>query len=257
MRLANKVAIITGAASGIGLETAQIFAREGARIVIADLNEAGANSAAQTLAGDGHLGMACDVTDSGRVNEVVAATIDALGQVDILINNAGVASVPGDGFAGAVAAGEFGILHMSDEAFDKMMAIHVSGAMYFIRACVRSMQAAGGGAIINLSSIAGLAGLGPVHYASAKAALLGMTKSLARDLGPAGIRVNAICPGVIDTPMTQAVPDKYIEPQVKATPLRRKGVAADIGNTALFLASDDGSFLSGQALSPNGGLVIT
>lgn len=257
MRLQDKIAIITGGASGIGLETAQIFAREGAQLVIADLNAAGAEQAAASLSGSGHLGLACDVTNSARVNEVVAAAIETHGKIDILINNAGVASLPNDGFAQAMEAREFGVLHMSDDAFTQMMAIHVSGAMYFIRACVRSMMAAGGGSIVNLSSIAGLVGHGPVHYASAKGALLGMTKSLARELGPANIRVNAICPGVIDTPMTQAVPDKFIDPQVKATPLRRKGVAADIAHTALFLACDEGAFLTGQAISPNGGLVIT
>lgn len=257
MRLKNKVAVITGGASGIGLETARIFAREGAQIVIADLNGDGAQAAAESLPGDGHLGFACDVTDRPRVDEVIAAAIESLGKVDVLMNNAGVDKLPNDGFQEAIAAREFPVLHMTDEAFIKMMNIHVSASLYFTRASVRSMMKSGGGSIINISSIAGLVGQGLVHYASAKGAILGMTKSLARELGPANIRVNAICPGVIDTPMTDGVPDAYIQPLIKQTPLRRKGGAADIANTALFLACDEGAFLTGQALSPNGGLVIT
>jgi 3-oxoacyl-[acyl-carrier protein] reductase len=257
MRLENKVAIITGGASGIGLETARIFAREGAQVAIADLNVDGAEAAAKSLPGSGHLGFGCNVTDSARVDKVVAATIEAFGKVDVLMNNAGVDKLPNDGFQEAIAAREFPVLHMTDEAFTQMMNIHVSGSLYFTRACVRSMMEAGGGSIINISSIAGLVGRGPVHYATAKGALLGMTKSLANQLGPAQIRVNAICPGVIDTPMTDGVPDEYLKPLIKQTPLRRKGSAADIANTALFLACDEGAFLTGQALSPNGGLVIT
>jgi NAD(P)-dependent dehydrogenase (short-subunit alcohol dehydrogenase family) len=119
------------------------------------------------------------------------------------------------------------------------------------------MLEAGSGSIINVASIAGLAGMGPPAYASAKGALLGLTKSLARELGPAGIRVNAICPGIIATPMTAAVPDAFLEPMVRATPLRRKGDARDIAEAALYLASDASTFVTGQQLSPNGGIIIT
>ena len=256
MRLDGKVAIITGGASGIGLETARIFASEGARVAIADLNGEGAEAAAKGLPGDGHLGLACDVTDSARVDAVVEETIAKLGNVHVLMNNAGVDGFPDDGMQQAIEAREPSTVHMPDDAFNRMLAIHASGSFYFTRATIRSMRDAGGGSIINISSIAGTVGFGRIHYSAAKGALLGMTKSLARELGGLKIRVNAICPGVIDTPMTQAVPDAYLEPMVKQTPLRRQGTASDIGYTALFLACDEGAFLSGQALSPNGGLVI-
>ena len=257
MRLENKIAIITGAASGIGKATAELFARQGARVAIADLNGEGAESVAKSLSGSGHLGFSCDVTDSARVNELVAEVIEQHGRVDVLMNNAGVDRLPGDGFDEAIALREPPVLHISDDAITKMLAIHVSGAIYFVRAVGRSMLEAGSGSIINVASIAGLAGMGPPAYASAKGALLGLTKALARELGPAGIRVNAICPGIIATPMTAAVPDAFLEPMVRATPLRRKGDARDIAEAALYLASDASTFVTGQQLSPNGGIIIT
>ena len=256
MRLENNIAIITGGASGIGKATAEVFAREGASIAIADLNGEGAEAAAKSLPGSGHMGFACDVSDSARVDEVVAAVVERHGRIDVLMNNAGVDRLPNDGFDEAIARRELPILHMSDEALLKMLAIHIGGAVYFIRAAVPTMLAAGSGSIINISSIAGLAGMGTAAYASAKGGLLGLTKSLARELGPAGIRVNAICPGVIATPMTAAVPDAFLEPMIAATPLRRKGDARDIAETALYLASDDSRFVTGQQISPNGGIVI-
>jgi len=256
MRLENNVAIITGGASGIGKATAEVFAREGASIAIADLNGGGAEAAAKSLPGSGHMGFACDVSDSARVDEVVAAVAERHGRIDVLMNNAGVDRLPNDGFDEAIARRELPILHMSDEALLKMLAIHIGGAVYFTRATVSTMLAAKAGSIINISSIAGLAGMGTAAYASAKGGLLGLTKSLARELGPAGIRVNAICPGVIATPMTAAVPDAFLEPMIAATPLRRKGDARDIAETALYLASNDSRFVTGQQISPNGGIVI-
>jgi len=255
-RLEGKVAIITGAASGIGLATARMFAREGARIAIADLNGDGARAAAKSLPGAGHLGFDCDVTDRPRVDEVVHEVVDAHGRVDVLMNNAGVDGFADDGRAAAAEHREPVLLHMSDAAFQRMLAIHVHGAFYFARAAARSMFRQRSGAILNVSSIAGLAGMGMVHYSTAKAALLGMTRSLARELGPVGIRVNAICPGVIDTPMTQAVPSQFIQPMVASTPLRRQGSADDIAGCALYLACEEGSFVTGQAISPNGGIHI-
>jgi len=256
MRLENKVTIVTGGASGIGRATAEKFAQEGARVVIADLNVEGAEGVAKSLSGSGHLAFACDVTDSARVREVCAAVVDTCGTIDVLMNNAGVDRVPGDGFDEAIARREPPILHMTDEAIHKMYAIHAYGAMYFVRGVLPSMLAAGSGSIINVSSIAGLSGMGTPAYAGAKAALLGLTKSLAREVGPAGIRVNAICPGVIATPMTAGVADAMIEPMVRATPLRRQGDARDIADAAVYFASDESGFVTGQQLSPNGGIII-
>ena len=146
---------------------------------------------------------------------------------------------------------------MGDEAFMKMIHIHVGGSFYFSKAAVPSMLAGGGGAIINVASIAGLAGWGNAAYASAKGGILGLTKSMARELGAAQIRVNVICPGVIDTPMTDRVKDEMLAPLIGLTPLRRKGSAEDIANAALYLACDESGFVTGQQISVNGGFVIT
>jgi 3-oxoacyl-[acyl-carrier protein] reductase len=148
------------------------------------------------------------------------------------------------------------ITHMTDEAWTRMLAIHLNGAFFCARAAAQLMLPARSGSIINLSSIAGLAGMGPIHYATAKGGVLGFTRSLARELGRFGIRVNAICPGAIDTPMTQSVPDVALKGMLAATPLGRLGHASEIASTAVFLACDDSSFITGQAISPNGGVHI-
>jgi len=256
MRLEGKVAIVTGGASGIGKATAEVYAREGAAVAIVDQNGEGARTVATGLPGAGHLGFACDVTNSSQVDAVVAAVLEQHGRIDVLLNNAGVDRLPGDGFDAATERREPPVMHITDDAITRMLAIHVSGAIYFVRASVPAMVEARAGSIINISSIAGLAGMGSSAYAAAKGALLGLTKSLARELGPSGIRANAICPGVITTPMTATVPDAFLEPLVRATPLRRKGDAADVAEAALYLAGDESRFVTGQQISPNGGIVI-
>ena len=146
---------------------------------------------------------------------------------------------------------------MSDAGWTRMIDIHLNGAFYCTRAMVkRLLDAKQGGSVICISSIAGLAGWGPVHYSAAKAGLLGLVRSLARFAGPVGIRANAICPGVIDTPMTQAIAPQAIAGLKALTPLGRLGVADDIAALAVYLASDESGFVTGEAISPNGGLVI-
>jgi 3-oxoacyl-[acyl-carrier protein] reductase len=137
-----------------------------------------------------------------------------------------------------------------------MLAIHLNGAFFCARAAVVPMLEQGSGSIVNMSSIAGLGGMGAIHYATAKAGLLGFTRALAREVGARGIRVNAICPGAIETPMTQNVPAPVMKGMIAATPLRRMGTADEIAAAALFLASDESSFITGQWLSPNGGIFI-
>ncbi len=138
-----------------------------------------------------------------------------------------------------------------------MLDIHLNGAFYCTREALRRMLPARAGSVIQMSSIAALSGMGVAHYATAKAGLLGLTRALAREVGPRGIRVNAICPGVVDTPMTAAVPAPLVEMMVGQTPLRRLGEPEDIAATAVYLASDDSKFLTGQTLSPNGGIHMT
>jgi 3-oxoacyl-[acyl-carrier protein] reductase len=255
MKLSGRVAYVSGAGSGLGRAMATIFAAHGARVVANDLREDAVGETVAALEGTDHMVAPGDVADSARVNEIFADVKRHYGRLDILVNNAGVDRTPDDGWD-KLLAGELQILHMSDTGWQRMLDIHLNGAFFACRAGVPLMQINGQGSIINISSIAGLAGMGQAHYATCKAGLLGLTRSLARDLGPHNIRVNAICPGAIDTPMTKAVPDAMMKPLIRATPLRRLGVADDIANAALYLASDDSGFVTGQYLSPNGGIHI-
>ena len=253
MKLEGRVAFVTGGGSGLGRAIADAFAREGARVAVNDLNESSAKETASELAGGGHLVLAGDVSDSARVAAMFAEVERACGRLDVLVNNAGVDHVPGDGLD-QLGAGGSQILRMGDDGWARMLAIHLNGAFYCAREAVRRMLPAKSGSIINMSSIAGLGGLGPLHYSTAKAGLLGFTRALARDLGPHGIRVNAICPGAIDTPMSRRIPEPMLKPLVAMTPLGRVGQPDDIAAAALYFASDDSGFVTGQWLSPNGGI---
>ncbi|MFK7895752.1 MAG: SDR family NAD(P)-dependent oxidoreductase [Myxococcota bacterium] len=255
MRLKGKNAIVTGAGSGIGLAIAERFAAEGARVALLDIRLDTAEQAAANLSGEGHVAIQADVSDSASVSAAFAAYDEQVGRVDLMINNAGVDRTPGDGFD-EMMKGELQLLNMSDDAFRMMMAINVEGVFYCMRESVRLMKRDGvAGSIVNMSSIAGLAGQGTLHYATSKAALLGMTRSAARSLGGLGIRVNAVCPGVIDTPMTRGVPDAALKGVMAGTPLQRMGMPEDIAQAVLYLSSEESSFVTGQWLSPNGGLV--
>lgn len=256
MRLEDRVAIVTGAGSGIGREIAHRFAAEGARIAAVDLRPASAEETIAQLEGSGHFACAVDVANPDSVREMIGKVDAEFGRIEILVNNAGVDHMPGDGREKLLETGQQTI-HMSDEGFTSLMAINVNGVFFCLREAVKVMEReSSGGSIINMSSIAGLSPNGNVSYAASKAAVLGMTRATARELGRFGIRVNAICPGVIDTPMTAGVPDPMLEPLLRATPLGRKGQPEDIAATALFLASDESSFITGQWISPNGGLVM-
>lgn len=256
MRLEGKTAVVTGAGSGIGKAIAEVFAADGARVALLDIRGETAEAAASGLAGEGHVALAADVADSASVALAFAEVDAAFGRVDVLINNAGVDRTPGDGFEEAMK-GEVQLLHMSDDSFRRMFAINVDGVFFGSREAVKIMQREGnGGSIVNMSSMAALGGLGLPHYAATKAAVLGFTRSCARQLGRLQIRVNAVCPGVIDTPMTEAVPDVALKGLVQTTPLGRVGQPEEIASAALFFASDESSFVTGQWMSPNGGLVI-
>lgn len=256
MKLAERVAVVTGAGSGIGREIARVFAAEGARIAAVDLRPEAAEETLAMLDGEGHFAGAVDVSDGGSVVESFAAIDAALGRVDVLVNNAGVDHWPGDGRDKLLETGQQTI-HMSDEGFTGLMGVNVNGVFFCLREAVKLMQReSAAGSVINMSSIAGLSPNGNVSYAASKAAVLGITRATARELGRFGIRVNAICPGVIETPMTEGVPDPLLAPLIRATPLGRRGTPGDIASTALFLASEESSFITGQWISPNGGLVM-
>lgn len=257
MRLADKVAVVTGAGSGIGRAIAQAFAREGATLAVVDVREAAAQETVALLGGRSHRAYVCDVADGAAVVRAFDAIDAAYGRIDVVVNNAGVDKVAGDGMDKLLENRGLLTPFMSDEAFQRMMAINVFGVFACTReGAKRMLRDARGGAIVNMSSIAGLTAQGVTHYAASKSAVLGLTRATARELGPHGIRVNAICPGVIDTPMAAGVPEAALKPLLGATPLRRIGKPEDIASAAVYLASEESSFVTGQWLSPNGGLVM-
>jgi 3-oxoacyl-[acyl-carrier protein] reductase len=239
MKLEGRVAWVTGGGSGLGRAISERFAAEGARVAVNDLRPETAKETVERLPGSGHLALAGDISDSARVAEMGEEIAKTCGRLDVLVNNAGVDRTPGDATDKLLATGSI-TPHMSDEGWTRMLAIHLNGAFFCARAAVVQMLEQGSGSIVNMSSIA----------------LLGFTRALAREVGARGIRVNAICPGAIETPMTQNVPAPVMKGMIAATPLRRMGTADEIAAAALFLASDESSFITGQWLSPNGGIFI-
>lgn len=272
MKLENRIALVTGGGSGIGRAIAHLFAEEGARVVVNDLR---LESAEKTVKGmrDPARGRAiqADVADSAQVRAMFTAAERELGALDVLVNNAGIAVGPGDDRAAVVKKAETRIMemlsgqgiqthlditeNMSDEAWRRMLAVHVDGTFFCTREALRLMSRRNRGAIVNISSVAALMGLEAApHYSAAKGAILSFTRAVAREVASRGIRVNAICPGYIDTPMTEGVPPLIRAATLSRTPLGRLGEPGEVAATALFLASDDSSFFTGQWLSPNGGL---
>ena len=258
-RLDGKVAVVTGAGGGLGRAMSLTFAEEGAAVICQDLDEGTMKATVDAIAATAGRAMpwACDVADSAAIDAMFEAATSTMGLVTVLVNCAGVDRTPGDGSGEGNLGMETQLAVMSDAGWQRMIDIHLNGAFYCTRAMVkRLIDAKQGGSVICISSIAGLAGWGPVHYSAAKAGLLGLVRSLARFSGPLGIRANAICPGVIDTPMTQSIAPELIAALRTLTPLGRLGVPDDIAALAVYLASDESGFVTGQAISPNGGLVI-
>jgi 3-oxoacyl-[acyl-carrier protein] reductase len=246
MNVENKVAIITGAGSGIGRETALLFGKEGAKVVVADMNEkAGVETAEQIRKNGGDAFFArLDVSDREQSKQVVCDTLERFGKIDILINNAGIIQ-------------DALVSRMTEDQWDKVITIDLKGPFNCIQAVVEAMTNHGTGEIINVSSIVGLYGnVGQSNYSAAKAGLIGLTKTLAKELGKKGIRVNAVAPGFIVTPMTATVPDKILEMMKEKTPLRRLGQPDDVAFALLYLASDEANFVNGAVLSVDGGLLI-
>jgi len=273
-RLEGRVCVITGAASGIGAESARLFAEEGAHVVVNELRLEAAEQTVASMKGPaGGRAIQADVADSAQVKAMFATIERELGTLDILVNNAGIAFGPGDDRADVnrkseaivmeLLSGRGGETHLdvtqnlSDESWRRMLAVHLDGTFFCTREALRLMSQKNRGAIVNLSSVAALMGLEVVpHYSAAKGAILAFTRAVARDVASRGIRVNAICPGYIDTPMTERMSPLIRAAVIARTPLRRTGEPHEVAATALFLASDDSSFFTGQWLSPNGGLFI-
>lgn len=246
MRVENKVVIITGAGSGIGRETAILFGKEGAKVVVADVNEKAGQETAELIRNNGSDAFFAklDVSDREQSKEVVKDTLERYGKIDILINNAGIIQ-------------DALISKMTEDQWDKVITIDLKGPFNCIQAVVEAMTKHGTGEIINVSSIVGLYGnIGQSNYSAAKAGLIGLTKTLAKELGRKGIRVNAVAPGFIYTPMTATVPEKILEMMKEKTPVKRLGRPDDIAYALLYLASDEANFVNGAVLSVDGGLLL-
>jgi 3-oxoacyl-[acyl-carrier protein] reductase len=267
VKLEGKVAVVTGGGSGIGEAICIRFAGEGARVAVVDINPDAAKLTAQ-LAGEG-LALEADVSDSRAVESALAETEAQLGPVDVWVNNAGI---PGGAHVdrvnpraeqqmaeaanGRITTPLEALVRISDEEWRQMLAVHLDGTFYGTRAAAKSMATRASGVIINVASICGIEGCtGHPHYSAAKAGILGLTRSVAKELIVQGVRVNAIAPGFIDTPMMKGMTETLTAAVVVQTPHGRLGRPDEIAATAAFLASGDATFYVGETISPNGGFV--
>jgi NAD(P)-dependent dehydrogenase (short-subunit alcohol dehydrogenase family) len=248
MLLKGRTAVISGAASprGIGLATARLFASHGARIAILDIDGAAAETAAAGL-GDGHLGVPCDVADRDQCRLAAGEVVARFGQVDILINNAGVTQ-------------PVKLMEIDPASWDRILDINLRGVLYLSQAFIPHMRERRCGSIVCMSSVSAQRGggiFGGPHYSAAKAGVLGLAKAMARELGPDGIRVNCITPGLIQTDITGGkLTDEMRRDILKGIPLNRLGEAGDVAGAYLFLASDLSAYVTGAVIDVNGGMLI-
>lgn len=246
MRLPNKISIITGSANGIGLATAHKFAAEGAVVIVCDIDRAQVEAAVAAIhaAGgraDGHV---VDVAERASVEAMVAAVTARHGRIDVLVNNAGITR-------------DARLVKMTEADFDAVIAVNLKGTFNCAKAVAATMLAQGAGAIINASSIAGTHGnFGQSNYAASKAGVIGLTRTWARELGPGGVRVNAVVPGAVATHMLDAVPAAVLDQIRDACWLRRVGRPEELANVYAFLASDEASYVNGATIEVSGGVSI-
>jgi 3-oxoacyl-[acyl-carrier protein] reductase len=269
MSLQDRIAVVTGGGSGLGEAISRRFAAEGAQVVVNDLTEERAAAVACELDPPGHA-IAADVADSAAVNAMFAEVADRYGRVDVLVNNAGIGygdrdeidrfNQQGEAVIDAMASGspppenpwDFTV-HITDESWRRVVDIHLSGTFYCIRAALPLMSR--GASIVNMSSVGAVLGTpGVPHYSAAKAGILGLTRAVAGEVAPRGIRVNAIMPGPILTPLAEAFSPKLHAMLVSGVPMGRPGMPHEVAATAYFLASEESSYLTGQSISPGGGI---
>ena len=246
MRLKDKVAIITGAGRGIGQATAIKFAREGAKVMVCDINQEWIDETVRQCKAEGSdaIGQIADVRDMKSLEAMVKTTVDKWGRIDCLVNNAGIVA-------------DAQLKNMTEDQFDRVIDINLKGVYNCTKAVVHKMLEQQSGVILNASSIVGLYGnFGQTNYAAAKFGVIGMAKTWARELGRKGIRSNAVCPGFIATPILSTVPEKVIHALEERVPMGRLGKPEEIANTFAFLASDEASYINGAVIEVNGGLTI-
>jgi 3-oxoacyl-[acyl-carrier protein] reductase len=248
MRLQGKVALITGSAGGIGLATACRFAAEGAAVVLADLRQAlleQARSRVLAAAPDAAIATAVvDVTRAEQVRGMVDVALQRFGRIDCLVNNAGITM-------------DARLVKMTEEQFDRVIEVNLKGVYRCTQAVADPMIRQGSGVILNASSVVGLYGnFGQTNYAATKAGVIGFTKTWARELGPKGVRVNAVCPGFIRTPILDTIPEAVIAKMTEKVPLGRLGEPQEIASVYAFLASDDASYLNGAVIEVSGGIQL-
>jgi 3-oxoacyl-[acyl-carrier protein] reductase len=246
LKLAGKVAIITGAGRGIGQATALKFASEGARVVVCDLSPDSIEDTVErvTALGGEAVGHAADVRKLSELKAMVDATVKRWGKVDILVNNAGIVM-------------DSQLKNMTEEQFDDVIEINLKGVYNCTRAVVDVMLQQQSGVILNASSIVGLYGnFGQTNYAASKFGVIGMVKTWAKELGRKGIRANAVCPGFIETSILKSIPERVIKAVEDRVPMGRLGKPEEVANTFAFLASDEASYINGAVIEVSGGLTI-
>jgi len=269
--LKGKAALVTGAGQGIGRACAVALAEAGARVAVVDLKLESAEATVAALPDPAqHLALACNVADSAAVKAAFARVQQAFGRLDVLVNNAGTGTGPNDGSAkmyelmaarnAELARGEKPTTHveqlvfMEDEGWRTVMGVNLDGAFYCTREALRIMAAQDiRGSIVNIASTAVQSGEGPVHYVTSKAALVGLTRALSREVASRGIRINAVAPGPTDTPLMRSIPDEWISSLEKAIPLGRLARPEEVAAAVRFLASDEASYVTGSVLVANGG----
>ncbi len=248
MLLKDKVAVITGAASlrGIGKATARAFAAQGAKIAILDLDLAAAQAAAADV-GPGNIGVVCNVTNKADCDRAAQQVIEQLGRIDILVNNAGITQ-------------PLKIMDIKPENYEAVTDVSLRGTLYMSQAVIPHMRERQSGSIICISSVSAQRGggiFGGPHYSAAKGGVLGLAKAMARELGPANVRVNSVTPGLIETDITGGMMTDALRIEIlKGIPLNRLGQASDVANACLYLASDLSTYLTGITLDVNGGMLI-
>jgi 3-oxoacyl-[acyl-carrier protein] reductase len=246
MRLEGKVSIITGSAGGIGRAAALKFVKEGARVVVCDLDRERVDEAVEeiTAMGGEAIGFVLDVTDPPAIERMVDGVMARFGRIDTLINNAGV-----------VEDAQF--KNMTESQFDRVVDINLKGSFNCAKAVVRIMLEQQSGVLLNASSIVGLYGnFGQTNYAASKFGVIGLVKTWARELGRKGIRANAVCPGFVETTILKTIPDKVLKTLIERVPLGRLARPEEIANTYAFLASDEASYINGAVIEVSGGAVV-